>query len=60
MLKIENLTALRCRKSNVPQGYHKYSEGLDRLYVFKYAETIETHCISIALVRYICKQLCSL
>ena len=37
MLKIENLTALRCRKSNVPQGYHKYSEGLDRLYVFKYA-----------------------
>ena len=37
MLKIENLTALRCWMSNVPQEYHKYSEGLDRSYVFKYA-----------------------
>ena len=38
MLKIENLTALRCRMSNVPQEYRKYSGGgLDRLYVFKYA-----------------------
>ena len=51
ILKIENLTALSCRMSNVPQEYHKYSEGLDCCMYLKYAY------ICIAPVRYICKQL---
>ena len=36
ILKIENLTALSCRMSNVSQEYHKYSEGLDCCMYLKY------------------------